>query len=265
MRKKFIVLLAVILCITACSSKPVTSPENLSSSETIQENSSSSEVIQEKVPPEETPTEPAPTEIINISDVQTDPAIEDYFGGDLADAIKKMEPLLIPALSLYNLPDLTVFTGGIEDNADIQWELVIAQISGYGEKNSEITNDGTNNYIVTEAVIGTYFNESFANHTTGAPEIVRTYQDMYSGMTGNYTIPAKMDLPAVSASLKNISLSKANSAGDASMSATLDFSLKSLVSENPDVPYGDISIEIISNPQSSYGYSLQSLYFTPSE
>lgn len=200
--------------------------------------------------------------LIDCSGVQTDVAIDDYFGGSLEETVKQLEPLLVPALSLYAQDGVTVFTGGADDDLDLKWQIVIAQISNYVKGEPVEADGGGQNYIVSEATVGEYFNSSFAGNTEGAPEISEIFRDLYSGKTGEYTIPVHLELPVVYGAMKSVSLSKGNSAEDSTMSATMDYVLTTPLDGDANTPFGEMSIEIVKNPQSIYGYSLQSLSFT---
>lgn len=271
MRKSKTILwsIGVILSMVGCGAKTTVPPDNTvpptveqGGTENVVTNESTGEAIDESAnAPSDAPIEEMPPRLINISNIEMDSSINSFFGDNYQEAMVQMEPLLISAISLYANPEITVFTGGADDDLDLKWQIVIALISNFGEGNPALVKDDSQNYIVTEAIVGDYFNHCFAGNTTGAPEIAEAYRDMYSGMTGEYTIPANMDLPRVFADLKNISLSKASSADDSSMSATMEFELRSPLREDPEHPYGTISIEVVANPESPYGYALQSLLF----
>lgn len=199
--------------------------------------------------------EPSIYDLAISKDIEIDESINNYFDGDAVKAIQKMEPILMSAARSVRKDMGTVILSG-NDNEEFQWYIVQGLIAAYG---GDATNTTENYVIINLDMVAKYFNSSFANFELPVPNLPKDFSTTLDSETSDYKVPC-LDVPQTYFTVKDITLSKANSATDPTMSATIIVELSDPETEGNPV-YGTAEVEVVKNSDSIYGYSIQSLTY----
>ncbi|WP_312653904.1 hypothetical protein [Aminipila sp.] len=200
--------------------------------------------------------EPSVYDLAISKDLEIDESINNYFDGDAVKAIKKMEPMLMSAARSARKDMGTVILSG-NDNVESQWYIVQGLIAAYG---GDATNTTENYVIMNLDMVAKYFNSCFADFKLPVPDLPQGFSTTFDSETSDYKVPC-LDVPETYFTVKGITLSKANSSTDPTMSATIAVELSDPATEGNPV-YGTAEVEVVKNPDSIYGYSIQSLTYT---
>lgn len=193
--------------------------------------------------------------LLDLNDLTFDDATKNYFNGDVAAALTKMEPLLLSAVRAeYSYKKLFISSGDALDS-DISWAVVYNLLNSYGYTNSLITTKSDGSLVVQPEGMKEVFITTFANFSgaQGLPKLSKDFSGMITlDKDGIYNI-SRSDAPELKFTLKNISLSKANSAVDPTQSATLTIELLD------DDKLFNVDVEIVHDDHSYFDYSIQSI------
>lgn len=200
--------------------------------------------------------EPSIYDLAISKDIEIDKSMNNYFDGDAVKAIKKMEPMLMSAARSVRKDMGTVILSGNE-NSEFQWYIVQGLIAAYG---GDATNTTENYVIMNLDMVAKYFNSCFADFKLPVPDLPQGFSTTFDSETSDYKVPS-LDVPETYFTVKGITLSKASSATDPTMSATILVELSDPATEGNPV-YGTAEVEVVKNSDSIYGYSLQSLTYT---
>ncbi|MHC1721691.1 MAG: hypothetical protein AB9836_00655 [Aminipila sp.] len=200
--------------------------------------------------------EPSIYDLAISKDMEIDESINRYFDGDAVKSIKKMEPLIMSAARSVRKDMGTVILSGNE-NSEFQWYIIQGLIAAYG---ADTTNTSGNYVTMNLDMVAKYFNSSFADFQLPIPDLPQDFSTTFNSETSDYKVPC-LDVPQTYFTVKGITLSKANSATNSTMSATIIVDLSDPETEGNPV-YGAAEVEVVKNSDSIYGYSLQSLTYT---
>ncbi|WP_312354266.1 hypothetical protein [Aminipila sp.] len=245
MEKKIVTLMLLVLALgcsmAACGGKVLNSGGDVEAS---------------KLNTEKVRTQPSIYDLAIWEDIQIDESKDRYFNGDARKAIKNMEPMLMSAARAVR-PDMgTVMVAGNE-NSDYQWHIIQGLIAAYGVD----TTNKTESYVTMNLdMVAKYFISCFADFKLPVPDLPEEFSTTLDSETSEYKIPV-LDVPFTYFTVKEITLSKASSAADPTMSATISIELSD-PAEKGKPAYGTAEVEVVKNPNSVYGYSLQSITYT---
>ncbi len=207
------------------------------------------------------PSESTPLPEINRNGIEFDEATDAFFGAydDTNAALDAMTPLLYAALwgALDELEDDELFYAGNESpQASFMWTTVynILNTSEFPAPSGGITQENGNIHV-TRSAMTEVFISAFASDNI--PEIAGTVADLisYDATSEAYTILAA-DTAGIAFVLKGIELSKASSAADPTMSATVLFDIVECSGTHLKV----IAVELVPLSFSAYWYRIQAAY-----
>lgn len=201
------------------------------------------------------PTDAIMPESISVEGVQFDESMQNFFGGDAAAAIGTMAPMLIGAASAQHSLN-TAFLAESEEGADtaFEWTAIYYLLNGFGESNPGVTVGGDGSLSVTATQMESYFKSAFSAFAAPVPQIAGDVGITYDEATATYTV-ARSDAGDIGYAVTGLSLSNADSAEDATMSATLTIAVK----DATGTAAGSMLVEVVANPDSMFGYSVQSV------
>lgn len=188
-------------------------------------------------------------------DMKLDGSVNSYFDGNAVKAVKKMEPMLMSAARSVTKDMGTVTLSGNE-NSEFQWYIIQGLIAAYGGDDTNKTQD---NVTMNLDMVAKYFISCFADFKLPVPDLPKDFATTFDSETSDYKVP-RLDVPLTYFNVKNITLSKAASASDSKISASIVIELSDPEKEGNPV-YGTAEVEVVKNPDSIYGYSLQSLTY----
>nr|WP_315023177.1 hypothetical protein [uncultured Aminipila sp.] len=200
--------------------------------------------------------EPSIYDLAISKNIEIDESMNNYFDGDAVKSIRKMEPMIMSAARSVRKDMGTVILSG-NDNEEFQWYIIQGLIAAYG---GDATNTTENYVIMNLDMVAKYFNSCFADFKLPIPDLPQGFSTTFDSETSDYKVPC-LDVPQTYFTVKGITLSKANSATDPTMSATIIVELSDPATEGNPV-YGTAEVEVVKNLDSIYGYSIQSLTYT---
>lgn len=194
---------------------------------------------------------------INSGKLSFDQATERFFNGDVDAALNKMEPLLYSAAATEaTLHSNLFYAGYLREDGDFAWGMIFRLINVYRNNDKSVKEENGSLVIPVEVMKG-YFNTAFTDFGGSLPAIPSNLANgiKIDQSTGAYIVEEAAG-EEYTFTLKNISLSTANSAADPDMSATLLIEISTPVDGNVVT---NVNIEVKPNNKSDYQYSIQSV------
>ncbi|MEL7610840.1 MAG: hypothetical protein AAGU74_15210 [Bacillota bacterium] len=202
------------------------------------------------------PTDAIAPESIPVEGVQFDESMQTFFGGDAAAAIQAMAPMLTGAASAQRELSTDFIAEGAQGaDAAFEWNVIYFLLNDFGETNPAITVNDDGTLSVPAAEMEKYFGSAFSVFTAPVPEIAGSVGITYDEATKSYSV-SRSDRGDIGYAVTGLTLSNASSAEDPTMSATLTIAVKDLATNTVT---GSILVEVVANPDSTFGYSIQSV------
>ncbi|GEM_PF-3531716 len=236
---------ALSACAQTTASVNTSSPSQLQASQTIKSTNSIA-----------TPLSTTSTySSINSKHLKFDAGVKQFFGTDVDSTLSKIEPLLISAGRAEKAYKTQFISYGEPLEPNVAWSIVHTLLNTYEYKNSEVSQKSDGTLVVTAKGMKEIFSTAFIDFSGEIPKIPSDYDDMITlDKNGNYNI-SRSDGDELDFQLKNITISKANSATDPTQSATIIMDV--LSSEGDKLT--TVAVEVRHNINSTFLYSIQSV------
>ncbi len=203
-------------------------------------------------------TSPMPTtstfSSINSKKIEFDAAINSYFDGDVEAALTKMEPLLTTASFAEYTYKTPFISSGSALDPTFSWYTIFWLLNTDDYKDSAVSRKSDGTFELTPATMKKVFASTFVAFSGTLPQVPSDLTGIITlDKNGNYLISVANG-ETITYQLKNITISKANSAADPTQSATLTID----VLDTDNKVLATVYIEVCHNKNSVFRYSIQS-------
>ncbi|MFT3950990.1 MAG: hypothetical protein QM689_03405 [Oscillospiraceae bacterium] len=193
-------------------------------------------------------------QVISIDDSAVSTETDAFFGKDTKEVLKSLDPLIVSAATAQYQLGYDFYDGS--ENADtFAWAVIYSYIDRFSDPIGGAKWNSDQTLTVSGDTMTKYFTTAFSAFEAPVPEISADSMISYDSAAKIYTVTYG-DSEVVSFELTKISLSKANSAADPTMSATLAIEI-----QNPDGDaIGTVDVEVVKNEKSVLGFSVSERY-----
>ncbi|MEI6100205.1 MAG: hypothetical protein WCP73_00070 [Eubacteriales bacterium] len=190
---------------------------------------------------------------IEIKGVLFDQGATTFFNGDPTETIGKLSPLLISAAQAEFSIKKPLYPNENPD-VSVQWGMVYQYLNSFGGQAANIKKHEDGSLIVSGDEMTKLFQSLFSFFKGTVPAVQTDFAIAYDQKFNTYTV-GRSDFGDILFKVTGFQLSKANSAADPTISATLTVSAY----DSDGKSAGNILVEIVPKAGTYYGYSVQSI------